>query len=106
MDLPPMSDLPQLRTSINGEFCRWPIEVWRLWYTHVDQADPKLYDTHGIATDANYWTPRPYVDQYNRGDVREGFTFTIANRHVYQQTIATHTVGSDAWHRLMDLRAK
>lgn len=41
-------------------------------------------------TEANYFTPRPYVDQYNTGSNRYGFTWTNARHQVFQATrIAT-----------------
>lgn len=82
-------------TSINGQPAEWTREIWEKWYTHIDVADPKLYDTHGKVSTANYWTPRPPVDEYNRGSLLEGFTFTIGSwprePKVYVETIRTHT---------------
>jgi len=74
-------------TMINGQPAEWTIDIWQLWYTHVDIADPKLYDTHGQVKHANYFTSRPYKDQYDRGDRKEGFTFTCGRR-VYQHVIS------------------
>ncbi len=81
-----MAEIPTLRTQINGEVAEWTPAIWQKWYTHIDQADPKLYDTHGLPTLANYYTPRPYVDQYNRGSKTEGFTFVVG-RKVYARCI-------------------
>lgn len=49
----------------------------------MEIADPKLYDTHGLPSAANYFTPRPYVDEYNQGSKEAGFTVTFGRR-VYQ----------------------
>jgi len=65
-----------MRTSINGQVAEWNETIWQLWHTHVDLADPKLSDAEARISDANYFTPRPYVDEYNRGDTKTGFTVT------------------------------
>lgn len=97
-----------MRTLINGREAPWPPEVQALWDTLVaiDLVDPERTCYH-----ANYFTPRPYVDEYNRGDVREGFTFITTNpgshlspKCVDQRIVATHVVGSPEWDRLMVLR--
>ena len=69
-----------MTTSINGTPAEWTQEIWQLWYTHVERADPKLYDSHGLPHSANYFTPRPWKDQYDRGDRKEGFTFIVGRR--------------------------
>jgi hypothetical protein len=97
-------DRLKVRTSINAFECEWPIELWRLYYTYVDRDDEKLYDRVGVVTACNYYTPRPAEDEYNRGSNTEGFTVTIANRHVYPVLIARHSVGSGEWSRLMAFR--
>jgi hypothetical protein len=66
-----------MRTTINGAEADWNEAIWQLWHTHVDLADPKHSDAGARITDANYFTPRPYVDEYNRGDTKEGFTVTV-----------------------------
>jgi hypothetical protein len=68
-------------TSINGQPAEWTPAIWALWHTHADDADPKY--RVGDAHDANYFTSRPYVDQYNRGSREAGFTYTVGRR-VYQ----------------------
>lgn len=80
-----------MTTAINGEPAAWTPEIWAKWYTYVEIADPKLYDSHGLPSHANYFTPIPYADQYNRGDEKEGFTITIG-RGVYQ--VITNGKGS------------
>lgn len=67
-------------TSINGQPAEWSREIWQKWYDHVEtNKSPRLYDSHGVVSEANYFTPRPYVDQYNQGDLKEGFTFTVGS---------------------------
>ena len=76
-----------MQTSINGQPAPWTAEIWELWYTYVDRADPKAYDVLGRPTSANYFTPRPYRNIWDRGDRKEGFTYTVG-RKVYQVVIA------------------
>jgi hypothetical protein len=71
-------------TKINGQPADWSEEIWRWWYTVADTADPKL--TTSEVYDANYFTPRPYVDEYNRGSRECGFVYTVG-RSVYQALI-------------------
>ena len=73
----------EMETMINGQPATWTREIWEQWYTHVERADPKLYDTHGLPRSANYFTPRPWQDEYDRGDKKEGFSF-ICGRQVCQ----------------------
>lgn len=67
-----------MRTQINGQDAQWPEIVWQLWYTFADSADPQLFA--GDVSVANYFTPRRYVNGYDRGDMKEGFTFTVGRR--------------------------
>jgi hypothetical protein len=62
-------------TQINGHAATWTSAIWRRWYTVADDADPKW---RGVTVSlANYYTPRPYVDEYNRGSRYTGFTYTL-----------------------------
>src|SRR5262245_1039659 len=70
-------------TSIRGTEAAWPEAVKELWCSKVE-AHPG-YDQltkDRAVTRANYYTPRPYVNEYNRGSYTEGFTF-IVGRQVY-----------------------
>lgn len=78
--------IPDLETQINSQPAEWTEEIWKLWYTYVDHADRKMYDRIGVPHQANYFTPRPYVDEYNRGSKTRGFVYTIG-REVYQMEI-------------------
>jgi len=73
-----------MTTTINGQPADWPGDVWAKWYTVANEADPKL-TTEDVST-ANYFTPRPYVDEYNRGSREEGFVYTVGRR-VYQAIV-------------------
>jgi hypothetical protein len=81
--------IANLHTSINGKESPWSEDVWRLWRTFVHEADPKFYALHGMPTRANYFTPRPYVDEYNRGSETAGFVWVAGKngRTVYQTII-------------------
>lgn len=67
-----------LETSINGQPAEWDRPIWELWYTHVDCADPKLYDTHGIPVAAN-WMPA--------GRTSACFSFTLKDGRTFHQVI-------------------
>lgn len=60
-----------MRTCINGKEASWPFEVQAKWEgtAHIRSL--------GTIVDANYFTPRPYVDEWNRGSRDEGFTYTV-----------------------------
>ena len=80
-----------MKTSINGTPATWPAAIWRLWNTHADACDPKLTVLTVVA--ANYFTPRPYVDEYNRGSGEEGFVYTVSRPiRVCQIIIARHSI--------------
>lgn len=74
-------------TSINGKPADWAEEIYKLWYTVAEGADPKMFSFDRVER-ANYYTPRPAVDEYNRGSEYEGFTYTIIGDdgypHVWQ----------------------
>ena len=78
--------MPDLITSINGTPAPWTEEIWKLWYTFADTADPKF--SQAKVERANYYTPRPKVDQYNCGSEYEGFTYVLigddGHKHVWQ----------------------
>jgi len=84
-----------MTTTINSQPADWPPEVWAKWHTFAEHADPKLTDDP--VRGANYFTPRPYVDEYNTGSRDEGFVYWTAGRHVYIVTVsrALHVVRAD-----------
>jgi len=78
--------------QLNGENIPggWPQEILDKWAPVAQEIldrDPKAVVTH-----ANYFTPRPYQDEYCRGSRNEGFTYTIANRHVWQVILGRQQV--------------
>lgn len=60
-----------MTTKINGEAAEWPEDVWAKWRKAMDGL-PEL-----PTLSANYYTPRPYVDEWNRGRDTSGFVYTI-----------------------------
>lgn len=76
-----------MMTSINGRPADWTPEIWAKWHTYIDLADPKFVAQP--PKNANYFTPRPYQDEYCRGDKKEGFTF-VFGRRVAQVCINGH----------------
>jgi len=77
-------------TSINGLEAAWTRAIWRLWHTIAEEADPKL--TTVPVTRANYFTPRPAVDEYNTGSRTYGFVYCVG-RQVYQREFTTPAIG-------------
>lgn len=67
-------------TLVNGLPANWTPEIEAEFTARVGP----LMSADEVVTRANYFTPRPYVDEYNRGDDRHGFTYTLNNRHVCQ----------------------
>lgn len=78
-----------MTTTINGgtrgrgEPMHWSADIYALWQTMV--LDVMTPEERAIPiTHANYFTPRPAVDCYNRGSDTYGFTWTNAHRQVFQ----------------------
>jgi len=71
-------------TSINGVKKNWNSEIKELWEFW---ALPKINKKEEVKIiSANYFTPRPYLDQYNLSTDKEGFVFTV-------KTITGYSVG-------------
>lgn len=61
----------------------WDARIQSLW----DEKIVPLFAEGETCSHANYFAPRPYVDEYNRGSNREGFTYTVQpGNHVCQKT--------------------
>lgn len=73
-----------MKTSTNGQPAEWTDEIKLKWKgaTKTWPPDDVTHVTH-----ANYFTPRPYVDEYNRGSKEEGFVYTLNHRRVCQIVI-------------------
>jgi hypothetical protein len=64
----------------------WPKRVERLWALHVA---PRIEDWETCES-ANYFTLRPYRNEYDRGSNREGFVYVMQPGDrvcTWQQTI-------------------
>lgn len=68
---------------INGEPANWSGEIFAKWVSTIEDFRSKNPEVRGEVTSVNYFSPRPYVDQYDRGSKTEGFMFTIG-RDVWQ----------------------
>jgi hypothetical protein len=62
-------------TQINGREAVWPEAVARRFAEIMG-------DDLAIVTQANYFTPQPYVDEWNRGRASHGFVYTLRGRDV------------------------
>lgn len=56
---------------VNGKPGEWPERVERLWKEKV------LFGDGETCERANWFTPRPFVDEYNQGSKTEGFVYTV-----------------------------
>ncbi len=80
-----------MRTSINGKPAEWTPAIWAKWHTFLDAVDPK--HVVGVTVlDANYFVPRPRVDEYNRGSREEGFVYTIRRAGEYLSPVVCQNI--------------
>ncbi len=76
-----------MRTTINGKPTEWPEVVSRKFdelmseRTSVRNLCDPAYTPRKV-TAANYFTSRPYVDEWNRGSSGHGFVYVLDGRHV------------------------
>lgn len=59
-----------MKTSVRGTPSAWSNEVWLLWEKRVL---PLLEAEGSRCSAANYFTPRPWRNEYDRGSATEGF---------------------------------
>lgn len=67
-----MKDM-SIKRSINGKPAEWTPAIQAKWDS-FEKPD-------GIVTHANWYTARPYVDEYNTGSTKEGFVYTVAGQY-------------------------
>ena len=67
------SEVIEMKTSINAMPANWTPEIKAKW---ANKVEPLIADDESIHV-ANYHTPRPYVDEYNRGTDKAGFVYTV-----------------------------
>lgn len=60
-----------IETSINGKREEWSDRIWSKWDSVANER------WGGEVISANYFTPRPYRNEYDRGSEEEGFTYTM-----------------------------
>lgn len=68
--------LPHI-TMIRGTIEDWPADVLAHWTRRVSP----LFSAGETCSQANYYTPRPYVDEYNTGSKDYGFTYVVNPGH-------------------------
>ena len=51
----------------------WSKSVWELWFQNISP----LFKNGDSCSTANYYTPRPYRNTYDRGSDKEGFTYVV-----------------------------
>ncbi len=81
--------MAKIKTSINGKPAEWTEEIKAKWEAAL--ANAKLTEGE-VVTNCNYFTPRPWRNEYDRGSAEEGFTYTTNYRHVYVGVIARHPI--------------
>jgi hypothetical protein len=84
-------------TRINGRPAEWTDEIRAKWEAAQPDVERAIaaHNTKNqgeTVTDCNYFTTRPYRNEYDRGSGDEGFVYTTNNRHVYQGIIARHPI--------------
>lgn len=76
-----------MRTMINGQEAQWTPEISKK-FLEVEKSWKEFHGPEGWQViDANYFTPRPYQDEYCRGSNDEGFTYTLKGYYVWQTII-------------------
>lgn len=71
------------KTQVLGKECDWTEDILREWETRIM---PRFKNGDWCST-ANYFAPRPYVDEYNRGSDYWGFTYVVEpGNRVCQET--------------------
>ena len=70
-----------MQTSVNGKEAPWTEDIEAKWR---EVALPEGVST-GDVKSCNYFTPRPYVDTYNKGSREEGFVFTVKNTQSWME---------------------
>ena len=61
------------RVTINAKPEPWTPELYELFDAKVGP----LMSEGETVSDANYFTPRPYVHEYDRGSKEAGFVYTV-----------------------------
>ena len=59
--------------TVNGKPELWTLPMWELWNEHV----APLFKEGETCSTANYYTPRPYRNEYDRGSNKEGFVYVV-----------------------------
>jgi hypothetical protein len=76
-------------TQLNGKDAPWTPELYAAWERIIAESGATADDPP--VGKSNYFTPRPYVDEYNTGSHHWGFTYT-RGREVYQVMLTANPV--------------
>lgn len=77
-----------MRKTINAKPVEWPAEVEAKWEAFIGER----LEPGEVVTDCNYFTPRPWRNEYDRGSGKEGFVYTLNGRHVCYGVIAEYPI--------------
>ena len=86
-----LRDGERMKLSVQGKDAEWTDEIREKW--EAVKADwkpakpPEPQFPVYYVWSCNYFRPRPYVDEYNRGSPDEGFVYTTSDRKVWQSII-------------------
>lgn len=86
-----------MRTTINGSEAEWTPEIHAAWaeaLAYLKRLDPR--SPLPIVVSCNYFTPRPFVDEWNRGSKDRGFVYVTDTRAVGQVLMTRHVAAADA----------
>lgn len=62
------------RIAVNGDFdADWTESTWKLWHENASIR----FKVGEWCSSANYFTPRPYRNEYDRGSASEGFVYVV-----------------------------
>lgn len=64
----------QMITTVNARATPWPEVIWQKWESCRPMNDN---GTPAPVTYSNYFTPRPYMNEYDRGSKEEGFVYIL-----------------------------
>jgi hypothetical protein len=61
------------KTTVNGRPAAWGEDISKLWLAKV----AVKFDEGETCSTANYYTPRPWQNEYDRGSDKEGFVYVV-----------------------------
>ena len=61
------------QTTVRGKEAEWNVATWKLWNEYVAPLSSK----GEMCSSANYFTPRPFKNEYDLGTKTEGFVYVV-----------------------------